>query len=422
MIINMLNLYLNKYIKYKDKYLLLLEKLNNNQYHIQVGGTQTIYKIKRNNKCKRNSKHNSKCKRNSKCICKRKIKRSAPKIFGSMKNKGLKPHEDIPNATRLDKEGMVYAIDKDNGIYFCDKYRKYQFKCNGFGLELLKKLIIILYQMIKQNDNLISNKSLEEQKEIRRQGFELYEEKPTLRKKREKGEQPGTWSNDEYGFSGLQWMYIRFKSYQRFTETWALLERCKYNNLIDFTNNNLRIVSLGGGPGFELLACDLFIQNLNQSSKSKSKSNIEFVSLDLQPSWNIYIDVLGIDYSFHQFDIHKPNISNIIGSNNKDVICILSNILCYCTDEQTAELFATLLNVHNVKCILVNERGASQYIIELLNKRNIKIVHLLDQVAAGRDDRQMVFFPSASGELGYKIPPKDIFTFPNQPYEENKYK
>ena len=29
-----------------------------------------------------------------------------------------------------------------------------------------------------------------------------------------------------YGLAGFQWMYLRLKSFQRFTETWALLERC----------------------------------------------------------------------------------------------------------------------------------------------------------------------------------------------------
>ena len=31
---------------------------------------------------------------------------------------------------------------------------------------------------------------------------------------------------NRYGLAGFQWMYLRLKSFQRFTETWALLERC----------------------------------------------------------------------------------------------------------------------------------------------------------------------------------------------------
>ena len=33
----------------------------------------------------------------------------------------------------------------------------------------------------------------------------------------------GTWSDEEYGLAGFQWMYLRLKSFQRFTETWATL-------------------------------------------------------------------------------------------------------------------------------------------------------------------------------------------------------
>ena len=55
-------------------------------------------------------------------------------------------------------------------------------------------------------------------------------------------------------------MYLRLKSFQRFTETWALLERCAAGGLFDATNEcgilapssasvaatPLRVVSLGG--------------------------------------------------------------------------------------------------------------------------------------------------------------------------------
>ena len=116
-------------------------------------------------------------------------------------------------------------------------------------------------------------------------------------------------------------------------------------------------------------------------------------------------------------NINIDGIDKII--SKKDTICILSNILCYCTNNQTADLFDTLLNKHNVKCILVNERGATQEMVDLLQKRNIVVCHLLDQELLGRDDRQLVFFPSNTN-ITYKT--YRPITFPNQPYEENKYK
>ena len=35
----------------------------------------------------------------------------------------------------------------------------------------------------------------------------------------------GTWSDDEYAHPGMQAVYLRLKSFQRFTESWALFER-----------------------------------------------------------------------------------------------------------------------------------------------------------------------------------------------------
>ena len=68
-------------------------------------------------------------------------------------------------------------------------------------------------------------------------------------------------------------MYLRYKSFQRFAETWALLERVAGAGLLapggllhglvhpnQATGESWRLVSLGGGPGFELLAADWFVK------------------------------------------------------------------------------------------------------------------------------------------------------------------
>jgi hypothetical protein len=49
----------------------------------------------------------------------------------------------------------------------------------------------------------------------------LYAHKPTLRTK------GVTWSTKEYSHPGLQRMYLRMKSIQRFTKVWSLLERAE---------------------------------------------------------------------------------------------------------------------------------------------------------------------------------------------------
>ena len=65
-----------------------------------------------------------------------------------------------------------------------------------------------------------------------------------------------------------------------------------------------------------------------------------FASLDLQPSWREYVDLLG--YGFAQWDVHAPDLDSLL-QGTEGVVCLLSNIMCYCTDEATADLFYDLL-------------------------------------------------------------------------------
>jgi hypothetical protein len=100
-----------------------------------------------------------------------------------------------------------------------------------------------------------------------------------------------TWSQEEYANLGLQREYLRFKSIQRFTETWALLERASKRGLFapqlaasaaaeDLDSDDggggggggggdggghgvepLRVGSVGGGPGFELYAMEKWFES-----------------------------------------------------------------------------------------------------------------------------------------------------------------
>jgi hypothetical protein len=60
----------------------------------------------------------------------------------------LAPGEDLPGGTRVDPEGMVYAIedsagglDAVAGAYFCDRFRRYRFDTRASGLALLRGLV-----------------------------------------------------------------------------------------------------------------------------------------------------------------------------------------------------------------------------------------------------------------------------------------
>ena len=47
----------------------------------------------------------------------------------------------------------------------------------------------------------------------------------------------------------------------------------------------LRVASLGGGPGFELLAFKWFVEYAFRTSYDKKHGNVELISLDIAESW-----------------------------------------------------------------------------------------------------------------------------------------
>ncbi|KAJ1462801.1 hypothetical protein M885DRAFT_165253 [Pelagophyceae sp. CCMP2097] len=379
-------------------------------------------------------------------------RQSAPRAFGTNDHgRGMEAEDDVAGGERCDDEGMVYAMHVDGPpcIYFCDRFRRYRFFAKHAGLALLKGLVAANCRNLDANAVLFSDDA-EEANRQRAEGYALYEEKPNLRRV---GTEIGTWSDGEYGLPGFQWMYLRLKSFQRFTETWALLERCAAAGLFDADASlclggrgadKLRVVSLGGGPGYELLAYDWFDRCFDAVASGKAvdmaaaaqarakdwaalaerrpdEAAADFASLDLQPSWDTYVHSL--DYGFTQWDVHADGADSAVVGDSDRVVCMLSNIMCYCTDDQTAELFAKLLCGGRVKAILGNERGAEQRIIPKLERLGIVVVRLLDQANAGRDDRQFAFLPPRSKlPRPRNLPLADDFVriFPNVPYEEKK--
>ena len=99
-------------------------------------------------------------------------------------------------------------------------------------------------------------------------------------------------------------------------------------------------------------------------------------------------------------------------------LCLVSNVLVYCTDEASADVFAHLLS-SGVKAVLLNERGGEQKMVNMVEKRGVVVAKLLDQTsAAGRDDRQLLFLPE--GSPAPPPAPRVEHVFTNVPYEENK--
>ena len=440
-------------------------------------------------------------------------------------NGALKAGEDVPGGVRLDPEGMVYEMGDGSIKYFMDNGRKYPFTAGASACSLLKGLLVTNTRVNAINADIVQ--ATANPAATLKHGEVLYVEKPTMRSSHGKG----TWSDDEYAHPGLQAIYLRLKSFQRFTESWALFERCAAHGVLDpFIRRStgsgdseaarppLRVASLGGGPGYELLAFEWFahfwaavgdkpsaereewirsqsyvaaaektdekaepekaaetaaaaatVEAVSQSLSEAAVVDVsdggggaktvttaasgvglsvagvlppmELVSLDLQPSWVSYVHALpgaasSARYSFAQWDVNGGRDAVTTAALGSLDLCIISNVLVYCTDEPTADVLAALLTQHGVKAIMINERGAEQRMVEMLQRRNIVVVRLMDQ-SGGRDDRQLLVLPP-----GAQAPAADeqapasqdarggavadgrraaYGVFPNVPYEEQKY-
>ncbi len=59
------------------------------------------------------------------------------------------------------------------------------------------------------------------------------------------------------------------------------------------------------------------------------------------------MEELGFD--FGEWDVHGGGAEPVLGEGQEPVVCMLSNILCYCTDDATADLFLGLLQSGRVR-------------------------------------------------------------------------
>lgn len=462
--------------------------------------------------------------------------KGAPTRFGSVgkhMDGALRDGEDVPGGTRIDVDGMVYEMDHDGSVrYFQDRGRKYPFSAGANALPLLRGLLATNERVFAINKAIVD--ATGDAAATIRDGEQLYADKPTM--KQHHGAL-GTWSDEEYAHPGLQSVYLRLKSFQRFTESWALYERAARRGVLEryLTPTStadgagsageggegggglprLRVASLGGGPGYELLAFEWFIEfwaavgSATHAEKSrwlqsrmglgidtgppekasdttgdaaatavaavdisagdgaaqpapapapkmpvKSSSwadeddddddlpppptytpiaraspftatvpPMDLVSLDLQPTWAPYVSALRTghsraQYTFHQWDIKKAVDAVTASGLERIDLCVISNVLVYCTDENTADVLTALLTDGKVHAILINERGGEQKMVDMLEKRGVSVTRLMDNQTGGRDDRQLLLLPPGADSPAAH--PAEEVVFPNVPYEENK--
>jgi len=232
-------------------------------------------------------------------------------------------------------------------------------------------------------------------KKSKKEGHACYSSKPS------KGH-GGTWSKEEYHSLGLQHQYLRFKSIQRFTEMYSFLERAfAFKELREVeTMKTVRILSLGGGPGFELYACEVYFKEMFPNVKC------ELTSLDLEGGWKPYAELLHC--KFIEGDFLDPRVIDHAGKNYDYVI--LSYVLFHHLQDHIHRVVDLVTKSdYGVKAVFVNSRFENLDIFDHLEENGVILTRLMDP-KLGRDDRQTILTRRPNVEL----------TFPNVPYEEHK--
>ena len=140
------------------------------------------------------------------------------------------------------------------------------------------------------------------------------------------------------------------KSFQRFTETYNLLERA-YN--LNFFNrfrkeDNIIFISFEGGPGFELIAVRNFFK------KNFDKDDVNLISKDIQESWINYTKLMNIN--FLKNDFKNSYVLHKINCFSSKIFLILSYVRAYIDNEKSFLLIKNLLENNNVKGIFVSDR------------------------------------------------------------------
>ena len=320
--------------------------------------------------------------------------------------------------------------------YFQDRNKRWPFRCDDEGYTLLARLLHAATPVVKAVQAKIDTKcdvtndpeSKARATKIVMEGQNIYARKPNM------GEHDVTWSQSEYGHLGLQKEYIRYKSVQRLTEAWACLQRAYRNGLFedlddgvcDDKNNKipLRWATLGGGPGFELLAVKWFFE------AHFPRYELDLVSLDLENSWRGAATCLGL--RFNTWDVLDGDNLEKAAGGPVDFAIVSYVLKMYMANTQCAKWLGEKLNsqTNALRLVLVVSRDenleqASQ-LIKDPSIGNATIVPLMDP-SLGRDDRQLAVCKTGwqrcanvnGKESGKKEKP---LTFPNVPYEEHKKK
>lgn len=334
-------------------------------------------------------------------------------------------------------DGVVLAPSlSGRTTYFQDRNKRWPFYTTAPGHGHLVRLIGAASRLVAVADAQLA--LLADAASQRSEGQFIYARKPN------KKSEDVTWSQDEYAHAGLQREYVRFKSVQRFTETWAALERAHAKGGLraaevaeERGGGACRVASLGGGPGFELFAFRLYFETFFP------RVTLQCVSLDLAEAWRPFCAELDVEFGVWDVGDGEGMLEKAGGPVDYAVISYVLHH--YMGNKKCADWVGKWLNGPPPPAALVETVGelpktptvlgeacAPRGVIvcgrdenlgretALLSEAGVKCVHLIDQ-ADGRDERQVLLLPA-----GCQLPAVDstvpTLTFENVPYEEHKAK
>ena len=284
---------------------------------------------------------------------------------------------------------------------------------------LLTKLMTAVTPVLKSIRQEItdSGKNIDETLE---KGREIYARKPAIKN------EDVTWSQEEYADLGLIFEYCRYKSIQRLTEAWSTFEKAKKKRLFEFVDRKvqlmderrekpretneydtdavfdatkededegdkvfLRVASLGGGPGFELLAFKWFIEYAFRANyNAKKHGDVELISLDLAESWEKICNQLH-PMKFSAFDLVKDGDAMLEEKCGGAVDVLLLSYVAkmYCCNDECYEWISKKINDRQVSIAFVISRDEKmEEFIRGFEKKGVLVTPLMDQTL-GKDHR-----------------------------------
>jgi hypothetical protein len=302
---------------------------------------------------------------------------------------------------------MITQNTNNTCAYYMDrnKTKGWEFYTNSEGCSLLKKLSSIVDSILSGKDMLLTQKDIQV-------GKAIYANKTNLEKS------GVTWSQSEYDTISFQREYIRLKSLQRFTESYNLYQKAYNYKIFDNINTSVKVVSLGGGPGFELLAFKWFFEKtINKTT------TLDLISVDLAESWRSSSEKMGI--KFVQYDLSPSSLSidNLLSKidSSVDYIVISYVLHHYMTNIRSIQFLIDLLINHSVKAIFINTRvkylPALKILRELDTKKSIRTISLMKNHSKNKsDNRQMIWTLNKNYSSEYFQDKSVKIMFPNVPY------